>query len=60
LNPQYDNGRLIVFVIKDKMTNEIHGIVDTIHTAQDHIKKLSNLGFTTTSLIIDAYRVIDK
>ena len=60
MNLQYEDGKLIVFVVKNKLPNEIHGILDTLGTAQSHIKKLSNLGFTTDEWKIDAYRMTDK
>ena len=60
LNLQYENGKLIVFIVKDKLTNEIYGILDTLNNAQNHIEKLSNLGFSDSNMMIDSYRMIEN
>ena len=57
---QYESGRVIVFVVKHKESDKIYGICDTLGTAQDHIVKLSNLGFTDVNMMIEQYRIIEN
>ena len=58
LNLQYENGRLIVFVVMNK--ERIQSICDTLGTAQDLIEKLSKLGFTRDDMIIEGYRMMEN
>lgn len=51
----YQDGKLFIFVLQDKMTNEIHGLCETKESACIHIEKLKNLGIAEPK--INAYRV---
>ena len=60
LNLQYQNGHLLVFVLRDKNTNEIYGILDNLDSSQNKIFKLSKIGVVTNNIKIECYRVLSN
>ena len=57
LNLQYQNGHLLVFVLRNKNTNEIYGILDNLDSAQNKIFNLSKIGVVTNDIKTECYRV---
>ena len=60
LNLQYQNGHLLVFVLRDKNTNEIYGILDNLDSAQNKIFNLSKIGVVTNNIKTECYRVLSN
>ncbi len=58
LNLQYQNGHLLVFILTNKNTNEIYGILDNLESAQNKIFNLSKLGIATNDIKTQCYRVL--
>jgi|APSaa5957512535_1039671.scaffolds.fasta_scaffold00674_7 hypothetical protein len=57
LNLQYQNGHLLVFVLRNKNTNEIYGILDNLDSAQNKIFNLSKIGVITNDIKTERYKV---
>lgn len=58
LNLQYKDGQLLVFVLTNKNTNEIYGILDTVDSADNKKFKLSKLGIPTNDLKTQCYKML--
>ena len=60
LNLQYQNGHLLVFVLKNKNTNEIYGILDSLESSKNKIYNLSKLDIKTNDIKTECYRVLSN
>ena len=60
LNLEYQNGHLLVFVLRNKNTNEIYAILDNLDSAQNKIFNLSKIGVVTNNIKTECYRVLSN